>query len=170
MPIPDRSELPEKFVAYLDKSNKDFEEYVPEPPIWPSASTPQRLIEAARTLDAEIERHQEDGSEAAGYIDMLFRPLINDVLAEKIAEPVDENWRHEQGLPIVRWGDTDLYEEKRAPLNRAWVDFKVLVEGRDEVTPEKMEGILEVGLSLRKELAKRLGLELELTDEEWWQL
>ena len=171
MPIPDRSELPAEFVAYLDKQNKDFEEYEPAGPILPAESTPPELIEVAQDLDRLIAHHRADGSSAAELIDDEMRQFIDDVLAEKITEPIKEDWRMIQGRRPINWEDnSDLYIEKRKALNAAAVKFEYLLIGYDNSTPEEVARTRELGLTVRKEIARRRGIDLDLTDEQWWQL
>ena len=171
MPIPDRSELPEKFVEYIIKQNKELDEYAPAGPVLPAESTPLELIEAAQDLDRLISYHRADGSTAAELIEDEMRQFIDAVLAGKITEPIDENWRQVQGRRPINWEDsTDRYEKHREDLNYAKVGFEYLLIGHDRSTPEEIERTRETCLSVRKELARRWDIELDLTDEQWWQL
>ena len=171
MPIPDRSELPDKFVDYIIKQNKDLEEYEPRGPVLPAASTPPELIEAARVLDDAITRHSADGSSAAPLIDKQMRQLINDVLDKKITKPINENQLEARGQSSYVWEDrTDRYEKERRDLNSATVTFQYLLIGHDNSTPAAIARTRKMALSIRKELARRWGVDLDLTDEQWWQL
>ena len=171
MPIPDRSELPEKFVEYIIKQNREFEEYEPEGAVLPAESTPAELIEAAQTLDRLIAFHRVDGSTAAELIEEDMRPFIDAAIAEKITEPIDENWWGTRRPRPVNWEDhTDRYEDNRKDLNAATVAFKYMLIGDDDSTPKRVEQLRNTALMVRKELARRLDIELDLTDEEWWQL
>jgi len=170
MAIPDRSELPPEFVAYLDKMNAEMEEWEPSKPVLPAESTPPELIEAARALNASITRHLDDDSLAAQLIEREWRPFIDDVLAEKITEPIDEDWRSIAGRPPIRWGDTDLYAKNRKDLETAIVRFETLIIGLDQTTPERVARVKAMVLTARKKVAQNMGVELDLTDEEWWQL
>ena len=170
VPIPDRSELPAEFVAYLDRQNAEFENTEPSKPILPAASTPPELIEVAQDLDRLIAHHRADGSSAAELIDDEMRQFIDDVLAEKITEPINEDWRTIQGRRPIQWGSTDRYQKHRKDLNSAKVKFEYLLIGYDHSTPSSVASVRCTALIFRKEVARRLGIELELTDEEWWQL
>ena len=171
MPIPDRSELPEKFVEYIIKQNKELDEYAPAGPVLPAESTPLELIEAAQDLDRLISYHRADGSTAAELIEDEMRQFIDAVLAGKITEPIDENWRQVQGRRPINWEDhTDLYADDRKDLNSATVAFEYMLIGHDDSTPREIARVRNVGLMVRKELARRWDIELDLTDEQWWQL
>ena len=36
--------------------------------------------------------------------------------------------------------------------------------------PDEVAGLRDSGVMVRQEIARRMGIELDLTDEEWWQL
>lgn len=164
MPVPDRSMLPSEFVAYIEKQNAELADHTPLKPILPAPSTPQELVDAAQKLDQLIETHRNDGSLAAELIDNQFRHLIDAVLARTVTEPVQQTWQP------VKWGDTDLYEPKRKDLERAWGDLVDLATGYDKSSPAAMKMARRMALKVRQKVAKQMGVELDLTDQEWWQL
>lgn len=170
MPIPDRSELPQEFVAFVDRQNAQIEAgFTQQKPVLPADTTPPELIEAAKVLDSLLQRYVAEESLAARFIEREYRPFIADVLAENITEPVDENWRQNAGLSPIRWGDTDLYLKK--DLESAWYRFERLLCG--VVTPEEsyQASVTRGVLRIRQNLArKKYGLDLDLTDDEWMLL
>ena len=57
MTVPDRSELPQEFVAYLEKQNAELAEHERPKPILPAEETPEELVDAAIALEEAIDRH-----------------------------------------------------------------------------------------------------------------
>ena len=164
MPVPDRSDLPAAFVQWVDRQNRELESYVEPGPVLPAASTPQEIVDAAVALDEAIARHRDDGSVAAGLLEEKIRHLIDGAIAREITEP------QQPKAMAVRWSDTDLVDERRSDLSSALATFEHLVYGIDRTTPEALASSKRSELNFRKHIAKRMGVELDLTDEEWWQL
>ena len=76
MPIPDRSELPPKFVEWLERQEAERAAAgPPAKPLLPAESTPQELVDAAVLLDERIAHHRKDGSQAAELIELEVRDL-----------------------------------------------------------------------------------------------
>lgn len=88
MPIPHRPELPDEFVAFIDRQNAKIEAgFTQQQPVLPADTTPPELIEAARALDQLLTRYVAEESVTAQLIEDRYRPFIVDVLAEKSPNP-----------------------------------------------------------------------------------
>jgi len=162
LPVPDRSDLPEKFVEYIDQQEHMLDNFTPTPSIWPSETTPQELIDAAHALNAEIKAHK--GTIAAKVAEGLMRGFIDAAIDGRITKPVTAR------LPHV-WNPArldDLY--KRKSLELAYYKFDMYLKGFDtpqEVTEQDKRREM---IAFRKELAERMDLDLELTDDEWFAI
>ena len=157
---PDRSTLPDEYLDFLADQAERVGKRNGQKPILPAAETPEELVEAARTLERHLDEHLAQGAEAAKMLDFYMRKYINQALARQVTEKV-EIYTH--GLL-----ETDLRD--RSELSRAYIDFKSLMGGTDHSNPQMMAIIRKATIAQRKNKAVELGLELDLTDEEWWEL
>ena len=163
MSAPSRSGLPADLVAFLEKTDLERSRRYGRAPILPATSTPDELVVAAGELNDAIARHLAEGSDAARFVDDAFRPHIERVLRREQVETVAEVRTH-RGLY-----DTDIVE-KRRDLESAMVYFEMLLGGTDNSTEAKMTRFYNDTIRRRRVMAERCGVELDLTDEEWWQL
>ena len=163
MTPPSRTDLPADFVAFLEKTDLDRERYYGKPPVLPATATPDELVVAAAELNEAIARHRADGSDAAQFIDAVFRPHIERVLRREQTQTIT-TIRNDRRLY-----DTDIVE-KRRDLESAMSHFRMLLRGADNSTERRMTEFFTDTVRRRRVLAERHGIELELTDEEWWQL
>ena len=123
MTVPDRSELPQEFVAYLEKQNAELAEHERPKPILPAEETPEELVDAAIALEEAIDRHIADGSFAAKLIEHVMRPTIDQALNREITEPIPN-------LVVPnKLGDTDLYEPRRKDLEKRYYEFATSLKG-----------------------------------------
>ena len=161
MPVPDRSELPAEFVAVLDKHDDARAKSYGRAPILPADETPEELVEMARELAELIDRHLAEGSSAADEINNAYRIHVDAVLRREVREPLLQT-------PRVRLIGTD---RKRVPhLTARYATFASFLRGDDNSTPRQMERFREHTVWRRKHFAAEFGVELELTDEEWFEL
>ena len=165
MAVPDRSTLPPEMVTFLTENDAYIEAKYARSPVLPASETPQVLIDAAAELNATIARHLSDDSDASRYMEHALRPHIEAVLRREVTEPVSrDDMRIDRRLY-----DSDIIE-KRRDLESAWSTFVDLISGHDHSTEDAKDLFRWAVVGQRKTKAERLGLELDLTDEEWWQL
>lgn len=167
MPVPNRSDLPRKFVELIDQQNKEFAEREHILPLLPAEVTPPEIVEAAKALDASIKKHLAERSIAAEWLEQHLRPLIDSALAGTLTETVDS-------APPDRLcpGYTnDIGINQRQDLRDARHNFSRYITGSDELRPEDYEGLRRIALKARKfSAANHWDLDLDLTDEEWWAI
>ena len=161
MPVPSRDDLPAKFVAVLEKHDDERRRVYGREPVLPAPATPDELVEMAQKLTVLLDRHLAEGSSAADEINLALRFAIDAVLRREVVEPV-------RPLPLVQLIGTD---RKRVPeLTATYSAFASLLRGIDRSTPDEMARFREDMVWRRKHFAAELGVELELTDEEWFEL
>ena len=167
MPVPDRSELPADFVAMIDEQNRDFAERKHILPQLPAEVTPPKVVEAAQILDAAIKKHLAQRSIAAEWIENDIREILDSALAGTLTETLPprtlETWH------IGHTNDIDI--NQRFDLREAFSDFRMYMTGRDELKPEDYDGLRRLAVKARRIFLKRdWGIDLDLTDEEWWAI
>lgn len=160
MTVPDRSTLPPEYLDFLAYQAENVGRRNGQKPILPAAETPEELVDAARVFERHLDEHLAQGAQAAKELDFYCRRYINKALNRQVTEP-EEVYTH--GL-----SETDLQGRKQ--LNRAFVDFSDLIEGVDHSRPGMMAIVRQATIAQRKKKAAELDLQLDLTDEEWWQL
>ncbi len=162
MTIPDRASLPAEFVVVLEQHDAEKARSYGRKPVLPAEETPQVLIDAAVEFDRLLGEEIANGERAAEVVNMFMRPRIDAVLRREIveplpgiAEPID---LHGTGFHLLR----DLHE--------AYAYFVALLDARDN-SPESQKAFhRKMMVMRRKHFAEEFGVDLDLTDEEWWEL
>ena len=167
MPVPDRSELPADFVAMIDEQNRDFAERKHILPQLPAEVTPPKVVEAAQELDASIKKHLAQRSIAAEWLENDIRELLDSALegtlTETLSTPRPDRWC----VGCVN----DMNINKRDDLKETLFTFNRYITGKDELKPEDYDRLIRLAVKTRKIYSKRdWGLDLDLTDEEWWAI
>ena len=122
---------------------------------------PEELVELAGLVSRLIDKYLSQGSSAADELNLRFRPCLDAIIRREITEPQNE-------MPRVRLQGTD--QNNCRDLTGAYSQLRVLLRGDDKSTPDEMARFREDMVWRRKHFAAELGVELELTDEEWFEL
>ena len=167
MPVPDRSELPADFVAMIDRQNQKFAERKHILPQLPAEVTPPKVVEAAQELDAAIKKHLAEGSIAAEWLENDIREILDSALAgtltETLSTPRPDRW--------CAGCVNDIDINQRFDLREALSNFNHYITGTDELKPEDYDGLRRLAVKARRIFLKRdWGIDLDLTDEEWWAI
>lgn len=158
---PSRSELPADLVANLEVVDLDYANTYGRKPILPADSTPDELVAAAEAVCAAIERHE--GTEAATAVHGLLKKHIKASLSRRITKPVDD-------LPSLKYlYDSTNYVELDG-LEGSVSTFKNLLSGTDWSSEEDRASIRRDRILRKQIFAGEHELQLELTDDEWFDL
>ena len=167
MPVPDRSELPADFVAMIDRQNQNFAERKHILPQLPAEVTPPKVVELAQVLDASIKKHLAQRSIAAEWIENDIREILDSALAGTLTETVPPRTLDTWHIGLTN--DIDI--NQRFDLREAYYTFNRYITGNDELKPEDYDRLIRLAVKARKIYSKRdWGLDLDLTDEEWWAI
>ena len=160
MAVPDRSDLPPEFSLRLRKSDASIAEGYGRSPLLPAVETPDELVELAERLEYLITKYYWEGSTGAIALVGLIR-LIEKVKARGVTEPVRD-------FAVSRIDDTDIHDFP--DLLKVFNRFTDEIRGTDYSSPEIMGMLRRSAVTYKKKVAADLGLDLELTDDEWWEL
>jgi len=162
MEPPDRTTLPTDFVEFLERQAENLGARYGSKPVLPAGETPEELVRAAILLRELLDEFLATGSAIAQDFDNYLGEIIKKVLSKQITEPVD-----------LRVPPDMKYEEdfaQRDDLRRAYIDFLQLVRGTDHSDPHSMSIVRRATVMQRKAKAAEIGLDLELTDDQWFAL
>ena len=160
MAVPDRSELPPEFLERTRELDESLARSYGREPLLPAERTPDELVELAERLEALITKYYWEGSTGATELIGLMG-LIEQVKAREITEPM-------KGLAVSKIDDTDI--RQFPDLQKVFNRFSNEISGSDFSSPEMMRMFRRSTVNYRKKVAADLGLDLELTDDEWWEL
>lgn len=162
MSIPERSSLPAEFMALLEQQDAEKARTYGRKPVLPAVETPQVLVDAAMDLDHWLGLEMANGERAAEVVNTFMRARIDAVLRREVVEPMagiaEPNDLHGTGFHHL----DDLHE--------AYAYFVALLDARDNSSESRMAWFRRSMVMRRKLLAERFGVELDLTDEQWWEL
>lgn len=162
MAIPDRSTLPPEFLELLAWQTENVGTRYGDKPILPADETPDELVEAAKLFRDLLDDFLETGSLTAVEFDSYYRQVLNDVIDRKLTEPIDVR------VPADLKYFPDF--EAREGLGSAYINFDSLLRGSDHSSKASMSIIRKATIMQRKAKAAELGMELELTDDEWFDI
>lgn len=155
-----RSDMPAGLVERLELIDRQFAELRDRRPLLPAATTPPELVDAARSLDAELRRHH--GTRVAGSIERWRRSLIDAALAGSLVEPATADQLRTNARHLE-----DAVEPGQEELMSSYHRFGALLRNVDYTTPERRASLVASTVRRKRRSAQEFGLELELTDEEW---
>ncbi len=162
MTIPDRASLPAEFVAVLEQHDAEKARSYGRKPVLPADETPQVLVDAAVEFDRLLGVEIAKGERGAEVLNLYMRRYIDAALrrelvepATKLGEPID---LHGTGFRGLR----DLHE--------AYAYFVALLDGRDNSPEPQKASYRKLMVIRRKHFAEEFRVDLDLTDEEWWEL
>ena len=160
MAVPDRSELPPEFLERTRELDESLARSYGREPLLPAKRTPDELVELAERLEALITKYYWEGSTGATELNGLMG-LIEQVKAREITEPMKD-------FAVSKIDDTDI--RQFPDLQKVFNRFSNEISGSDFSSPEMMRIFRRSTVNYRKKVAADLGLDLELTDDEWWEL
>ncbi len=130
-------------------------------PVLPAEATPQVLVDAAEEFDALLAKHGAEGSTGAAMLELFIRRHIDAVLRREVVEPVNIK------TPIGFRG-TDVKDINE--LSSMYAYFRSLMRGDDNTRPKYLEFAKRHTIRQRRHMAAEFGVELNLTDDEVWEL